>query len=532
MPGSVIDVDDVVEAAGARVPEARFERGVRAAADALPARVQAAGDAQGVQPERLDLDRLADPRRDRAAVDARVHPGELRARLAGRDQAVLATVDPVARALREAADDGEDGSLDARPLLGDVDERAARGREIRVGRDDVEERGVDRVVLGLGAAIGEAVRQEAVLHDAGPREQDVARVLEAAAAQAEAAQRDERVAAPVAEPRVAGDDGAPFAARDEVRIGRALEPALEVPAAALLFGAQTSHQRVDRLVHPLAGLGTVGGDRPLRLAAREVEAEHRGRAEILHRVQPALFLPRVEEAAIPFGRRVDFAVLRREDGRQVRVGLPTAERAEPLGVESERVVLAMQRVEVAPREERSNAERHAVGAPVHRPAQNRHRHPVDDEEILDQQPAGHLERPARPRLALERAQATVAVRMIDAGRVALRADREAPLGRLDPGLEAVDHHHPARGRIGRHTEERVIAPRPDERRGARGKPAEPVGLEPLTPSIDVDHARLLLRVSWQVARTAAGFAVLVRVGARRLRAHSPPGSGVAGRPRG
>ena len=44
---------------------------------------------QRVEPERVDLDRLANPRRDHPIADLGVHPGELHARLAGVEQTVV-----------------------------------------------------------------------------------------------------------------------------------------------------------------------------------------------------------------------------------------------------------------------------------------------------------------------------------------------------------------------------------------------------------------------------------------------------------
>ena len=58
-------------------------------------------------------------------------------------------------------------------------------------------------------------------------DQNVARLLETAGRDAEAAQRDECVAAPIAEPRITGDDRFAFAALDEVGVGGAFERRLE-----------------------------------------------------------------------------------------------------------------------------------------------------------------------------------------------------------------------------------------------------------------------------------------------------------------
>ena len=80
---SVPVFDDVVEAAGRGIPEARV-KGCRASSAKLSHRASADGsakrrrkvchDAQSVVPQRLDLDRLADARRDYIVADFGVHP--------------------------------------------------------------------------------------------------------------------------------------------------------------------------------------------------------------------------------------------------------------------------------------------------------------------------------------------------------------------------------------------------------------------------------------------------------------------------
>src|SRR5213075_1526610 len=82
-----------------------------------------------------------------------------------------------------------------------------RCEKIIVDRNDVPERCIDRIEFGLLAGIGEAIRQHALGNNTGPGEQNIARVFQVAGRNAETANRDKRVTAPIAEPGVAGDKG-------------------------------------------------------------------------------------------------------------------------------------------------------------------------------------------------------------------------------------------------------------------------------------------------------------------------------------
>ena len=86
---------------------------------------------------------------------------------------------------------------------------------------DVPKRGVHRVELGRVALVREAVRQHALGDGPGPLQQDGARLVQPAGRETEAAQGDEGVPAPVAEPGIAGDDGLPFSTASQVGVRRA-----------------------------------------------------------------------------------------------------------------------------------------------------------------------------------------------------------------------------------------------------------------------------------------------------------------------
>src|SRR6059058_3874052 len=98
-----------------------------------------------------------------------------------------------------------------------------RCEKIIVDRNDVPERCIDRIEFGLLTGIGEAIRQHALGNNARPSEQNIARVFQMSGRDAEAANRNKRVAAPIAEPGVAGDEGLSLAALDEICVGGAFE---------------------------------------------------------------------------------------------------------------------------------------------------------------------------------------------------------------------------------------------------------------------------------------------------------------------
>jgi hypothetical protein len=69
-------------------------------------------------------------------------------------------------------------------------------------------------------------------------------------------------------------------------------------------------------------------------------------------------------------------------------------------------------------------------------------------------------------------------------RVPLRRQGERAGGRVDPGVESVDQHHPAGRRRRRGQQERVIATRPHTGRRSGRESAEAVWLEPLRVIVD------------------------------------------------
>jgi hypothetical protein len=72
---NMIAIDYVVEAPARFIPEARQERGSPALIRRLPSIVGLTRQPQRIQPQRLNLDRLADARRYHPVADFRIHPG-------------------------------------------------------------------------------------------------------------------------------------------------------------------------------------------------------------------------------------------------------------------------------------------------------------------------------------------------------------------------------------------------------------------------------------------------------------------------
>ena len=95
-------------------------------------------------------------------------------------------------------------------------------------------------------------------HGLRPAQQDLARRVEPAGGQADARQRDERVASPVGKPWIAGDDGRARPARDEIRVGRTIERR-----------GECSPSRAFRFSHAFKVRGG-GGPRRLRWSGRAV----------------------------------------------------------------------------------------------------------------------------------------------------------------------------------------------------------------------------------------------------------------------
>jgi hypothetical protein len=116
---------------------------------------------------------------------------------------------------------------------------ATRGLiEKRLDRDDEPERGVYRIELGLIACVRKPIGQHSLGDGVGPGQQDAARLLAARGGKANPWQRNERIATPIGEPWVAGDDGRSGAAPDEIRVRGSVERRGECRAPRSFRGTQ------------------------------------------------------------------------------------------------------------------------------------------------------------------------------------------------------------------------------------------------------------------------------------------------------
>ena len=125
--------------------------------------------AQRVVPERLDLHRLAGPRRHHPVAHLGIHPGELHARLAGAQQAVRIHADSVARAALVPGDDvraarrrGGCGRNRSRPCT--------RPRLERLRRTTASRRRC--CIRASRPRSGKAIRQHALVDVGGEGQQD------------------------------------------------------------------------------------------------------------------------------------------------------------------------------------------------------------------------------------------------------------------------------------------------------------------------------------------------------------------------
>ena len=257
-------------------------------------------------PQCVDLDRLADARRDDPVADLRVHPRQLHTWLADVQQPVLRIdMDPVTRALAMPVHD----LLECGVEIGE--ERTIRCR-IEIGGHGVEvpEGGVRRVVLGSLATVREAIWQHALARVRGKRAQNRCRIVGPSRCEREARQRDHGVASPVAEPGIAGDDRPALcsrriacagAAHDELiggehqlpdPRGRARRCSIEEPLAARQLALEGAGSALRRL-------GSRSHDQSHCVARRYFRVQHTGTEEVLQGIEPALRLRAMLEAPVP-----------------------------------------------------------------------------------------------------------------------------------------------------------------------------------------------------------------------------------------
>ena len=255
---------------------------------------------QSTDPQRVDFDRATRAFGYGYAIDARVHPRESLAGLSDVDEPIVIRTDAEAGAAPECAHDRHDG-------------RQKLGREIGIaGGVDVRAHGVDepqgrvgRVVAAL-RRVGR-VREQAVVESGGEALQDASPLVRASRFEEQPAIGDQRVARPIREPGVPGDDGV---ARYDDLVGSQHERGVDV-----VIDAGRDHEAAGpsmrlgddgrRRGWGLAVLGA-GVERPrshIHFVARaERRSEPPGEPEILVCSQPAVGLDAVVHVAIPLTR--------------------------------------------------------------------------------------------------------------------------------------------------------------------------------------------------------------------------------------
>ena len=301
-------LNDVAHPRGGRCRTAR--RRCRARRYSVPVGEQA----QRVVPQRVDLDGFAAPRRDDPVADLRVHPGELKARSALAQQAVV-------RIDADAESRAGDVALD------DVDElrqkrvqqrTVARRREITIERVEQPQRRVGRVVQAVTIPLGKQVRQQAVANRARERAQDPFRFGRAARQQRQPLEADHRVAAPVREPVIARDHGALFVAGG-------------AHARGFRRAADRRHDELVRCQHELGGKAFArapGSAAAMQLAA--AVAFRRERRGPFERRDDVPRLRRRDDATGCAARQLEREHARRPGARLVHVAARFLDRVAPL----------------------------------------------------------------------------------------------------------------------------------------------------------------------------------------------------------
>ena len=177
---------------------------------------------------------------------------------------------------------------------------------------------IDGVVLGRFAAVRKPIRQHPLTCMRGESPQDRSRLRRAAGAEREAGQRNHRVAAPVAEPGITGDDcragglsGRARAPHDE-RIGRERE--LPDPRRGRLRGSAQQRAAASQFPLERAGsgfrrLGFRANAKGDRLAGREPRPKHAGPEQVLQRIESALGLEAMAELPVPLATGAKLAAV-------------------------------------------------------------------------------------------------------------------------------------------------------------------------------------------------------------------------------
>ena len=158
-------------------------------------------DPERVIPERLDFDRFPGSQGDGLVPHLGVHPRERGAGLPRVDEAVQVHADmktrPVLIMLDNIFHRRPEMIFDERKILGVAD--------VVKRRDDIPKAGIHRVVFGLAGGVRKAVRDNPVTGIGGISFKNLSRLRDAPRDEEKSGQRNERVAPPILEPVIAGD---------------------------------------------------------------------------------------------------------------------------------------------------------------------------------------------------------------------------------------------------------------------------------------------------------------------------------------
>ncbi len=157
---------------------------------------------QRIEPKRVELDRFPASRRDDQVSDLRIHPGELIS-VGALGQQTVAGVDSnskIGAPEMPSGDVFEHRQQEAKRVL-----IAAEG-EVPIDGVEEPEGGVGGVVEAEIVALREHVRNEPVMDIASERSKDKTGLREATGGQGQPFEADHRVAPPIGEPVIAGDD--------------------------------------------------------------------------------------------------------------------------------------------------------------------------------------------------------------------------------------------------------------------------------------------------------------------------------------
>src|SRR4029450_12552131 len=156
-----------------------------------------------IEPERVDLHRLASPRCDDPIVDFRVHPGELISIGPLTQKAVvLINTNTEARAFDVASDDLDEGRQQQAECV-----VILRDPHVTINRVKNPQRRIGRVIEAFARAVGKHVRDEAVADVMAERAENVPGFAISARRERQSLEADHGVAAPIGEPVITRDYG-------------------------------------------------------------------------------------------------------------------------------------------------------------------------------------------------------------------------------------------------------------------------------------------------------------------------------------